>query len=251
MSTYRNNQSMKDTLIAIPVYNESRYVDDILTAVSEYNSNILVVNDGSDDGTDKLLKRYKSTKVITHKTNEGYGQSLIDAFEFAKGRGYGWIITMDCDHQHQPSCIPQFFERIEKDDVDIISGSRYLLSTDPENVPADRLRINHCITALLNSALRIDITDAFCGFKAYGVSALKKLKLTEKGYGLPLQLWIQAAFAQFRITEIPVPLIYHNQKRNFGGLLGLPRYRMRYYMDVIEKELAVYGYKDTEKLVCP
>ncbi len=111
--------------------------------------------------------------------------------------------------------------------------------------------MNRCITALLNSALGIDITDAFCGFKAYRVSALKKLKLTEKSYGLPLQLWIQAAFAQLRITEIPVPCIYHDPKRNFAGLLELPRYRMRYYMDVIEKELAKYGYKDTEKLVCP
>ncbi len=251
MSTHRNSHSIKGILIAIPVHNEARYVDDILTAVSEYNGNILVINDGSDDGTDKLLKKYKSIKTISHKTNEGYGQSLIDAFEFAKGEGYDWIITMDCDHQHQPSCIPQFFERIEKEDIDIISGSRYLFSTEPENVPADRLRINRCITAMLNSALRIDITDAFCGFKAYRVSALKKLKLTEKGYGLPLQLWIQAAFAELGITEIPVPLIYHDLKRNFEGLLELPRYRMQYYMDVIEKELAKYGYKDIEKLVCP
>ncbi len=251
MSTHRNKQIMEDSLVAIPVHNESMYVGDILTAVSKYHSNILVVNDGSDDGTGELLKEHNSINVITHKTNEVYGQSLIDAFEFARGRGYDWIITMDCDHQHQPSCIPQFFERIEKDDVDIISGSRYLLCRDPENVPANRLRINRCITALLNSALRIDITDAFCGFKAYRVSALKKLKLTEKGYGLPLQLWIQAAFAQLRITETPVPLIYHDPKRNFAGLLELPRYRMQYYMDIIEKELAKYDCKDTKNLICP
>jgi glycosyltransferase involved in cell wall biosynthesis len=242
---------MSDTLIAIPVHNEVGYVDDILTAVSGYNGDILVINDGSDDGTNRFLKKHKSVRVITHKTNEGYGRSLIDAFEFAKGRSYGWVITMDCDCQHQPSCIPQFLDRIEKDDIDIISGSRYLLCANPENIPAERLGINRCITALLNSVLGIDITDAFCGFKAYRVSALKKLKLTEKGYGLPLQLWIQAAFAAFRITEIPVPLIYHDSKRGFAGPLEFPLYRMRYYMDVIERELARYGYKDTEKFVCP
>ena len=251
MSTHRNNRSTNDILIAIPVYNEFRYVDDILTTVCKYHSNILVVNDGSDDGTDKLLKEHKSIKTITHKTNEGYGQSLIDAFEFAKSEGHDWIITMDCDHQHQPSYIPKFFDRIEKDDADIISGSRYLLNATPKNVPADRLKINCCITALLNSALRLDITDAFCGFKAYRVSALKELKLTEKGYGLPLQLWIQAAFAELRIREIPVPLIYHDPKRNFAGLLEVPKFRMQYYMNVIEKELAIYGYQNTEKPVCP
>ena len=250
MSTHRNNRSTNDVLIAIPVHNESRYVEDILTAVSRYGSNILVVNDGSDDGTGKLLEKYKSIKIVTHKTNEGYGQSLIDAFEFAKTEGYDWIITMDCDYQHQPSCIPRFFEEIEKDEADIISGSRYLFAAETENVPADRLKINRCITALLNPALGIDITDAFCGFKAYRISALKQLKLTEKGYGLPLQLWIQAAFAKLRITEIPVPCIYHDPKRNFAGLLEVPKFRMQYYMEIIEKELAKYGCKDTEKSAC-
>lgn len=251
MSTHRNNQGANDILIAIPVHNEFRYVDDILTAVSKYHGNILVVNDGSDDGTDKLLKDYKSIKIITHKTNEGYGQSLIDAFEFAKTEGYDWIITMDCDHQHQPSCIPRFLEKIEKDEADIISGSRYLLATDPENIPANRLQINRCITARLNSVLAFELTDAFCGFKAYRVRALNGLKLAEKGYGLPLQLWIQAAFAELKISEIPVPLIYHDPKRNFAGPLESPKFRMQYYMDVIEKELVKYGYKDTENFVCP
>jgi glycosyltransferase involved in cell wall biosynthesis len=249
MSIYLNNLSRKNILIAIPVHNEARFVDDILTAVSEYHSDILVVNDGSDDGTDKLLKRHKSIKIIVHKTNEGYGKSLIDAFEFAKSEGYSWIITMDCDYQHEPQHIPQFFREIEKDNADIISGSRYLCCENTENVPADRLRINRYITALLNSALKMDITDAFCGFKAYRIATLKKLKLTEKGYGLPLQLWIQAAFAKFRITEIPVPLIYHDPKRNFAGQLEIPQYRMQYYMDVIEKELVKYGCKDAEKLI--
>jgi dolichol-phosphate mannosyltransferase len=249
MPTQSNNNSTDDILIAIPVHNEAGYVDDILTEVSKYHGDILAVNDGSDDGTDKLLKKHKLISVITHKTNDGYGKSLIDAFEFAKNKGYRWIITMDCDHQHQPQCIPQFFEKIEKDTADIISGSRYLFAPDTENVPEDRLRINRCITALLNSGLNINITDAFCGFKAYRVNTLAKLKLTEKGYGLPLQVWIQAAFAKIRITEIAVPLIYHDAKRNFAGMLEVPKYRMQYYMEIIEREFAKYGCKDTENLL--
>jgi glycosyltransferase involved in cell wall biosynthesis len=245
-----NKHSLKDILIAIPAHNEYMHVDDILTAVSNYSSNILVVDDGSNDGTGRLLKKYKFVKVIAHKIKLGYGQSLIDAFGFAQKFHRDWIITMDCDHQHQPSYIPQFFEQIEKDEADIISGSRYLIHTSLENVPADRLRINRRITTLLNSVLRLEITDAFCGFKAYRVEVLKRLKLTEKGYGLPLQLWIQAAFADLIIREIPVPLIYHDSNRNFAGFLELPQYRMQYYMNIIEKELAKYGYKDTERLVC-
>ena len=253
MSTHHNNRNTNDILIAIPVHNEFRYVDDILTAVSKYHSNILVVNDGSDDGTDKLLKDHKSIKTITHKTNKGYGQSLIDAFEFAKTESYNWIITMDCDHQHQPSWIPQFFKEIRRNDADIISGSRYLDTAyqGEKKPPAERVAINKKITALLNQTLELKITDSFCGFKAYRVESLKKLKLTEKGYGLPLQLWVQAAFAELRITEIAVPLIYHDPKRNFAGLLESSKYRMQYYMDVLEQELDASGYKNTEKLVCP
>jgi len=249
MPTHHNNLIKDNVLIAIPVYNESRYVNDILTTVSQYSDNILVVNDGSDDGTDKLLEKHKQIKVLVHKTNLGYGRSLIDAFGYAKSNGYNWIITMDCDHQHQPQCIPQFVARIEKSKFDIISGSRYLLYTNTENVPAERLRINRQITALLNSALEINITDGFCGFKAYKVSSLDKLKLTEKGYGLPLQLWVQAAFSNLKITEIPVPLIYHDSKRNFGGLLEVPKYRMQYYMNIIKRELAKYGYKDVKRFL--
>lgn len=250
MSTHPNKQNRDDVLIAIPVHNEARYVDDILMSVSKYHSDILVVNDGSDDDTDRLLEKHKSIKVITHKTNEGYGQSLIDAFEFAKNNGYKWIITMDCDHQHQPKYILQFIEGIKKDINDIISGSRYLLGADIDNVPEDRLRINRYTTSLLNSALNVDITDAFCGFKAYRVNALDKLKLTEKGYGLPLQVWIQAAFEKLKITEIPVPLIYHDPKRNFVGILKVPKYRMQYYIEIIKREFVKYGCKDTEKLPC-
>lgn len=237
----------KDVLIAIPVYNEYSYVADILTAVSRYSSNILVVDDGSDDGTEKLLEKYTSIKVITHKVNEGYGQSLIDAFEFAKAEDLDWVLTMDCDHQHQPYCIPQFFNEIEKNDADIISGSRYLQLEDEEPIkpPPERVAINRKITMLLNQTLRIKLTDSFCGFKAYRVKSLVNLRLTEKGYGLPLQLWIQAAAANLRICEISVPLIYHDPKRNFGGLLEVPMFRMRYYMDIIQRELVLNGHKNT------
>ena len=160
---------------------------------------------------------------------------------------------MDCDYQHQPSWIPQFFKEIRRDDADIISGSRYLgpAYQGETKPPAERVAINKKITTLLNQTLELKLTDSFCGFKAYRVESLKKLKLTEKGYGLPLQLWIQAIVAEFRISEISVPLIYHNPKKKFAGLLEVPKFRMQYYMDVIKQELDANGYKNTEKLIFP
>ena len=226
-------------LIVIPVFNEFKYVDDVLCVVHKYSDNILVVDDGSTDDTSNVLKKHTYIEVISHKVNIGYGQSLIDAFNFAHKNNFNWVITIDCDHQHEPSYIPRFYSEIEKDNADIISGSRYLLRINLCSVlpPADRVAINIKITNILNQNLAIRLTDAFCGFKAYRTRAISKLKLTERGYGLPLQLWIQASQAGLKVREIPVPLIYHDPKRNFCGILENPQKRLGYYIKIIEREL--------------
>lgn len=226
-------------LVALPVFNEIKYVDDVLRAVCRYSNNILVVNDGSTDGTSNALKKHTYLQIISHKINTGYGQSLIDAFNFAYRCKFDWIITIDCDHQHEPSYIPHFYSEIRKNDADIISGSRYLCSIklDSAPPPADRVAINKKITDILNKNLGISLTDSFCGFKAYRTKAVFGLKLTERGYGLPLQLWIRASRAGLRIHEIPVPLIYHDPRRNFQGILEDPQKRLNYYIEIIKREL--------------
>ncbi|HUT31590.1 MAG TPA: glycosyltransferase family 2 protein [Sedimentisphaerales bacterium] len=226
------------TLVAIPVFNEVKYVDEVLKAVRRYSHAILVVDDGSTDGTREALGEHADVQIVFHESNEGYGRSLIDAFHFARRHKFDWVITIDCDHQHEPSCIPQFYCEIKKDDADIISGSRYLDPAGPNStVPAERIAINKKITRILNENLGLKLTDSFCGFKAYRTSDVAALDLTEKGYRFPLQLWIRAARARLKIREIPVPLIYHDPERNFAGVLEDPQYRFNYYMEIIEKEL--------------
>ncbi len=89
-------------LIAIPVYNEERYLPRVLAAVRRFSPDILVINDGSTDSTGALLRQNTDVQVITHPENRGYGQSLIDAFKFAACRNFDWVITVDCDEQHEP-----------------------------------------------------------------------------------------------------------------------------------------------------
>jgi glycosyltransferase involved in cell wall biosynthesis len=228
-------------LIAIPVYNERKYVQTVLDKVRRYGHDILLIDDGSSDGTGEYLADLggkSDIHLIRHPVNRGYGQSLIDAFRYADRHGYDWVITMDCDEQHEPEMIPEFVRHIRMDQADIISGSRYLQSKlDGDLPPGDRRAINATITAIINDLFGWNLTDSFCGFKAHRVTAMRKLDLTESGYAFPLQLWPQAHEAGLRITEIPVRLIYNDPTRHFGGLLDDAAVRLQHYKDVLAAEL--------------
>ncbi len=226
-------------LVGIPIFNEAATLRYVLSKVRRYASDILVVDDGSTDETPQLLAAEEGICCIRHGHNLGYGQSLIDAFRCASRRGYDWLITMDCDEQHEPAQIPEFIRHAERDDADIISGSRYMQESYVRTaVPPDRRAVNQTITDLLNEILHLGITDAFCGFKAYRVSALSRLRLTVPGYAMPLQLWVQAAKLGLRIREIPVSLIYNDFSRQFGGSLDNSTARLLYYYEVLVHALA-------------
>ncbi len=221
-------------LTAIPVYNEERHVERVLAEVRRHADDILVVNDGSCDGTAALLAEQRDIAVVTHPKNRGYGAALISAFSHALANGYDVLVTMDCDGQHEPSRIPVLLEAIH--DADIVSGSRYLRDFRQDTLaPEDRRRINFTITAELNARYGLDLTDSFCGFKAYTRKALARLCITETSWGMPLQLWVQAAHAGLRIKEVGVPRLYLDPSRAFGGVMDDAEKRLTYYRDVIAK----------------
>jgi glycosyltransferase involved in cell wall biosynthesis len=228
-------------LIAIPVFNEESYLHGVLAKVKRYARDILVIDDGSTDRTGPLLDKLHAKgdiHLIRHSSNRGYGQSLIDAFKFADTHGYDWVITMDCDEQHEPERIPEFVRQIQQDDADLISGSRYLVPTPEDDAPPkDRRSINRTITEILNDLFGLGLTDSFCGFKAHRVSGLRRLKLDVPGYAFPMQLWPQVAAAGLRVKEIPVRLIYNDPTRHFGGVLDDADNRLRHYLKVLQTEV--------------
>lgn len=224
-------------LTALPVYNEVRHVTPVLDEVLRYSSDVLVIDDGSTDGTAELLRRRGDIRVLSHEKNQGYGAALRSAFDYTLAHGYELLVTIDCDGQHSPQRIPEFVAAAEQ--ADIVSGSRYLQQFPGDTPPpADRRRINEQITELVNRRLGLHLTDAFCGFKAYLAAALARLDITEPGYAMPLQLWVQAAHAKMKIVELPVPLIYLEEPRSFGGSLDDAKTRLDYYHKIIDRSLA-------------
>ena len=201
------------TLVAIPIFNEASTVEQVLRRVRTFADDVLTIDDGSTDGTPEILERLRKPldlDVIRHEGNLGYGRGMIQAFGRAAERGFDWLITMDCDEQHEPESIPRFLEAAAADNLDLISGSRYLDTSDAVGgPPPDRRRINHLITDELNERLGLTLTDGFCGFKAIA-SRPHQSQAQRNGLRVPQQFWVQAAANGWRIDEIPVRLIYND-----------------------------------------
>ncbi|HAR64366.1 MAG: glycosyltransferase family 2 protein [Candidatus Margulisiibacteriota bacterium] len=238
MSAFFNKE--ENRLVVLPVFNEEETILSVLQEIRRYyHGDILVIDDGSTDRSRELVRMCPIADlfVISHTTNRGYGQSLIDGFQFATEKGYDSLVTIDCDWQHEPKLIPDFFEQL--DGYDIVSGSRYLAEYDTNDAPPeDRYIINKTVTELLFRIGSYALTDAFCGFKAYNVDSLRRLILTETGYGFPLQFWIQAYNSGLTVKEIPVARIYIHLNRSFGELLDDAGSRLQYYKQVIHEEVA-------------
>jgi glycosyltransferase involved in cell wall biosynthesis len=218
-------------VIVMPLYNETETLAGVLDEVRRHTAaRIVVVNDGSTDGSGEILAaaeaRLPDVHVLTHPLNEGYGQSLIDGFRYAIDGGFDVAVTIDCDRQHEPWLIPDFLAASRQ--FDIVSGSRYHPEAPGAQDPAppDRQRLNEEITRIVNELTGYRLTDAWCGFKAYRVAGLARMRLDERSYGLPLQVWLQAARLGLTVTEIPVPRIYKNPARRF------------YYFTVIDREVS-------------
>lgn len=227
----------------MPLYNEERTLAEVLREVRRHtDAPVLVVNDGSTDRSAEILARAREElsdiDVLTHPHNEGYGQSLIDGFRYAAQRGFDVVVTIDCDLQHEPRLIPRFLEAVRG--FDIVSGSRYHPEApgDQDPAPPDRQRINAEVTRIINSLTGYRLTDAWCGFKAYRVAGLRQMQLDERSYGMPLQVWLQAARLGLTVTEIPVPRIYKNPARRFWGGLDDPDTRLAYYLSIIDREVS-------------
>jgi glycosyltransferase involved in cell wall biosynthesis len=227
-------------LTAIPVYNEAARLVSVLTEVKKYASEILVVDDGSTDQTPELLRGLSGVRTIRHARNLGYGAGLRTAFNTTIAEGYDALVTLDCDGQHEPARIPELASHL--DEADIVSGSRYLKVFDPaQRPPEERRRINREVTRWLNECLGMSLTDAFCGFKAYRRTALERFDITDNGYAMPLEVWVQAVAAGLSIAEVPVELIYLDESRAFGGALDDASYRLQHYRRVFENAMKRAG----------
>jgi glycosyltransferase involved in cell wall biosynthesis len=231
-----------DTLLVITVFNEAHSLPELLSRLKEKGRylegvDLLFVDDGSSDDTGNILI-CQGYRVLRHDINLGQGAACNTAMLAAIQRGYGYVITMDGDGQHDPVDIPQFVLSIKHSQADVVVGSR-VLGSNHQNAPfLRRLFLPH-VTWVVNCLSGYDLTDVMCGFRAYRVSTLRRivgqLGCMLEGEYTAAELFMRFGRARLEIREIPVHLQDRLRGKSHKGMVrygvGILRAILRTLLD--------------------
>ncbi len=191
----------------IPAYNEEKSIGRVVEDTRRYVQNVVVVDDGSTDGTGRAAFSAGAT-VLRHERNRGYGSALATGFTYFRNNGAGVMVVLDGDGQHDPSDIPRLVKPVIDGQADVVIGSRFM---DGE-AKADMPRYRRFGIGVVNRAWKIasgdDMTDTQCGFRAYSRDAIDKMEIKETNMSASLEILDQAGARNLRVVEVPVSVKY-------------------------------------------
>jgi len=191
--------------IGIPAFNEEKNIAKIITQLQSISESIIVCNDGSSDMTSEIAEKM-GVIVVDHSKNLGYGAAIRSIFLKAKEIESDILVTFDADGQHRVEDISRVVEPIQRQDCDIVIGSRFLEKT--KNIPKYRQAGIKTITKVTNLATDSKITDSQSGFRAYNKKCLKDIIPSEYGMGVSTEILIKANKKNFKIKEVPIVVLY-------------------------------------------
>lgn len=189
----------------IPVFNESLTVADIVRRTSRHVDRIIVVDDGSTDGSPETLDGL-DVQVLRSTGNCGKGEALLRGIEAAREAGAAFVITLDADGQHPPECIPEFLQQLDPDRI--VVGAR---TAKAGTSPTARLRANRVANFFISWASGHWIQDTQCGFRVYPVRVFDRIPLRRRrrsGFVFESEVLIEACRIGFRVTPVPIPALY-------------------------------------------
>ena len=193
-------------IVGIPAFNEEKNIAAIITKLADITDTIIVCNDGSLDLTSDIAERMGAF-VINHEKNLGYGAAIRSIFLKAKKLNGDILVTFDADGQHRIEDIEKVTKPIIDQEVDLVIGSRFLDESEKE-VPRYRKVGIKVITKITNASIKKQLTDSQSGFRAYSKKVLNELNPSELGMGISTEILIKASNKNFRITEVPIKILY-------------------------------------------
>jgi dolichol-phosphate mannosyltransferase len=212
-------------LVIIPTYNERQtigvIIPDILKAIP--GSHVLVVDDGSPDGTSRFIKEtfgaLERVFVLDRRNKEGLGRAYIAGFKWAIERRYQYVFEMDADYSHDPKYLPDFLKAIEANDL--VIGSRYISGVNVINWPMSRLLLSWFANLFARVVTGIKVRDCTSGFKCFRRSVLEGLDLANiasSGYSFQIEVNYMAWKKGFRIAEVPI--VFTDRRRGASKMSG-------------------------------
>jgi len=205
---------MANALVVIPTYNEieniERLIRNIYTLQRDFD--ILVVDDGSPDGTAQKVKElqeeYKERLFIIERAKKlGLGTAYITGFKWALEKGYDYIFEMDADFSHNPNDLIRLYNACAKNQADVAIGSRYITGVNVVNWPMGRVLLSWGASKYVRLVTGMDIHDTTAGFICYKKEVLQGINLNKirfVGYAFQIEMKYKAYIKKFDIVEIPV-----------------------------------------------
>ena len=212
---------MSNTLIIIPTYNEIENIEDILRLVFglEKVYHVLVVDDGSPDGTANIIKKlqqeFPGQLHIEERTGKlGLGTAYIHGFKWALTHDYSYIIEMDADFSHPPNSLIDLYNACEIDGADVAVGSRYISGVNVVNWPMSRVLMSYFASVYVRWVTRIHVRDTTAGYVCYHRRVLERIDLNKinfVGYAFQIEMKFTAWRLGFKIDEVPI--IFTDRKK--------------------------------------
>lgn len=208
-----------DSIVIIPTYNEKENIENIIRAViarPEHAFHILVIDDGSPDGTADIVKglmagEFKNEVHLIQRTGKlGLGTAYITGFKWALEHGYDYIFEMDADFSHAPKDLPRLYDACAKEGYDVSVGSRYVSGVNVVNWPMGRVLMSYYASKYVRFVTGVPLHDTTAGFVCYKRQVLETIDLDAirfKGYAFQIEMKFTAYKFGFNIKEVPVVFV--------------------------------------------
>ena len=200
--------------IIIPTYNEKENIENIILEIFDLDEsfNILIIDDGSPDGTAKIVKelqkKYSKSLFLKERSGKlGLGTAYIEGFKKCLELKYDYIFQLDCDGSHNPDQLIDLYDELKSKRADIVIGSRYIKGITVINWPLSRLLLSYFANYYVKVVTGLKINDSTGGFNGYSFNALNSItknKIFFKGYAFQIQLKFIGSKLGFKVKEIPI-----------------------------------------------
>ena len=223
-----------DSIVIIPTYNEKENIEAIIRAVTglqEHAFDILIIDDGSPDGTADIVKRLMAEEfkdrvfLVERQGKLGLGTAYIAGFKWALEHHYEYVFEMDADFSHDPKDLPRLYKACAEEGYDVAVGSRYVSGVNVVNWPMGRVLMSYFASKYVRFVTGFPINDTTAGFKCYRRRVLETIDLDAirfKGYAFPIEMKFTAYKLGFRIKEVPVVFVNRQlgTSKMSGGIFG-------------------------------